>query len=50
MGKDSDTLAGIILGFLGLAVLMAVLGKKCPVCGGNIPAGSRRCPHCGTVV
>lgn len=50
MGRDADTIAGIILGLLGLAVLVTIFGKKCPVCGGTIPAGQRRCPHCGTVI
>lgn len=50
MGKDSDAIAGIILGLLGIALLAAIFSKRCPVCGGTIPPGQRRCPHCGAVI
>ena len=50
MGKDSDTIAGIILGVLGIAVLASIFGKKCPVCGRTIPSGQKRCAYCGASV
>ncbi len=27
---------------------MALLSRTCPNCGVSVPAGSRRCPYCGT--
>lgn len=48
MGKDDDTIAGIILGILGLAAIAALVPKKCPVCGNSVQRGSSICPHCGS--
>ena len=50
MGKDSDTFAGILLGLLGLALLVKLTEKKCPICGNIIPVGKRECPNCGYVM
>ena len=50
MGKDSDTLAGIILGILGLAILVKLTEKKCPICNHVVPAGTTECPNCGYVM
>ena len=50
MGKDFDTLAGILIGILGLAFLAKLTEKKCPICNNIIPAGKTQCPHCGHVV
>lgn len=47
MGSDSDTLAGILLGILGIAVLAKIFEKKCPYCGKSVQGGSKSCPHCG---
>lgn len=50
MGKDSDTLAGIVLGVLGLALLAKLTEKKCPICNNSIPFNKKECPHCGYVI
>lgn len=39
MGKDSDTLAGILLGILGIALLASIFGKKCKVLEQSLPLG-----------
>lgn len=50
MGKDSDILAGILLGLLGFAALVKLSEKKCPICSSMIPFGKRDCPNCGYVI
>ena len=50
MGKDDDTLAGILLGILGLAALVVIASKNCPVCGKTVPRGTSVCPHCGSQI
>lgn len=50
MGKDSDTLAGILLGILGIAVLASIFGKKCRMCGRTVLGGQRTCSYCGAIV
>lgn len=50
MGKDSDALAGILLGILGIAVIAKIFSKKCKVCGTSVSPGTRNCPNCGSVV
>jgi len=47
VGKDSDTLAGILLGIFGIALLASIFGKKCPVCRRTVPAGQKTCSYCG---
>ena len=41
---------GFLLGPLGwiLVLLLPSKGPKCPACLGVIPAGARRCKHCGS--
>lgn len=53
MGSSQDaigTLGGIILGVLGgialAAIIDALIGTRCPVCGGRIEEGVPVCPHC----
>ena len=50
MGKDEDTIAGILLGVLGLAAIVKILEKKCPVCGKPTIRGVSVCPHCGSAI
>ena len=44
-------LFGILLGPLGwiIVLLLPSSGNKCPECLGTVPAGARRCQHCGVV-
>jgi len=50
LGNDSDALAGIILGILGLAAIVKILEKKCPTCRRSIVRGQNICQHCGSAV
>lgn len=40
-------LAAFFLGLVGLAILAAIFGPRCPRCGKPIQRGVRICPHCG---
>jgi len=37
----------IILGLIGLAALIKLSERKCPVCRNIIPITQKTCPHCG---
>ena len=49
-GRGADGFAlGVLIGFIGwlIIALLPEKGEKCPECFGVVPAGARRCKHCG---
>lgn len=50
MARD-DTAAIVVLGLIGLAFLVALLGKKkCSYCGNENPSSNRVCNFCGAQI